>query len=101
METETVQRGHESGGLHLAILEREEKSNLKEGNRLISHLHAAVKAGKLYDSDNEGFQGQIKKLRDTFAFLFLTEDIVSLEVYMHCLFFNRVKIQCNRFINFF
>jgi HD-GYP domain-containing protein (c-di-GMP phosphodiesterase class II) len=93
MEAETVQRKSGSGRLHLDLLETDEKTNLKDGNLLISHLHSSVKARKLYDSDNEGFQKQVNKLMDTFTSLFQTEDYVSLEVYMHSLFFNRVKIK--------
>ena len=93
MKTEAVQRKSRLGNLHLDLLDTDEKVNLKNGNLLISHLHSSVKARKLYDSDNEGFQKQINKLMDTFASVFQTEDYVSLEVYMHSLFFNRVKIK--------
>ena len=93
MDVETVHRKSESGKLHLDLLDFDEKSNLNNGNLLINYLHTSVKARKLYDSDNEGFQKQINKLMDTFTSLFQNEDVVSLEVYMHCLFFNRVKIK--------
>ncbi|MFQ6091451.1 MAG: HD-GYP domain-containing protein [bacterium] len=83
----------EGGGLQLGLLTLDEKADLKKGNRLINHLYTAIKAGQLYDPNNEGFSSQIDKLMDTLTTFFKTEDIVSLEVYMHCLFFNRVKIK--------
>ncbi|UCE18339.1 MAG: HD domain-containing protein [Gemmatimonadota bacterium] len=93
MIAKTDQKQYEAGGLHLDLLDFDEKAHLREGNLLINQLHTAIKARKLYDSDNDGFQKQIDKLMTTFASLFQNEDVVSLEVYMHCLFFNRVKIK--------
>jgi len=93
MEKKTKQHDRQSGGIELGALNAEEKTNLRKGNLLISHIYTAIKAGQLYDPTNEGFISQIEKLMKTLTELFADEDSISLEVYMHSLFFNRVKIK--------
>ena len=93
MELAEAKGIQETGELRLDLLTHDEKTDLKKGNILINHLHTAIKAGQLYDPDNEGFTNQVDKLMNTLTALFEYEDVVSLEVYMHCLFFNRVKIK--------
>ena len=93
MEREEAKRAFGSGELHLDLLSLDEKADLKMGNHLVNNLYTAIKAGQLYDPDNEGFSTKIDTLMGTLTALFKTEDSVSLEVYMHCLFFNRVKIR--------
>ena len=93
MESGKEIKNRETGGLRLDHLALDEKSNLKKGNALINQLYTAIKAGQLYDPNNEGYISQIDKLMDTLSSLFEREDDISLEVYMHCLFFNRIKVK--------
>jgi HD-GYP domain-containing protein (c-di-GMP phosphodiesterase class II) len=93
MEMKVSSRGHQGGELHLDSLRVDEKTNLRRGNGLISHMYTAIKAGQLYDPTNEGFTNQMDKLMKSFLKLFQDEESISLEVYMHSLFFNRVKIK--------
>src|SRR5512136_2346556 len=93
MQTLAAKSIHEGGSLRLDNMVKEERTILRKGNALISHLYTAIKAGQLYDPNNEGYASQVKALMSTLVDLFRCEKAVSLEVYMHCLFFNRVKIK--------
>ena len=93
MEIQEATKPRQAGEVQLDSIRADKKTNLGKGNRLICHIYTAIKAAQLYDPGNEGFTSQFDKLMNTFTDLFGEEDSISLEVYMHCLFFNRVKIK--------
>ena len=93
MEGKKVDKDRGTGELAPGLLALEDTVNMKHGNHLINSIHSSVKAAQLYDENNEGFISQIDKLMGTLSSLFESEHIVSLEVYMNYLFFNRVKIR--------
>lgn len=93
MQIMSTERGGQGSSLHLDHFVDEERAILRKGNALISQLYTAIKAGQLYEPNNEGYIHKIETLMQTIEDLLRSEEAVSLEVYMHCLFFNRVKIK--------
>lgn len=93
MEMKSSNKGQQVEDYRLELLDSDKKSNRRKGNVLISQMYVAIKAGQLYDPTNEGFTSKINRLMKIFSVLFQDEDSISIEVYMHSLFFNRVKIK--------